>query len=121
MRMKKLLTFLTLLTLFFATGWAETKTYSLTPNEASTGTNSGSYIEKLTAFTYNNVSWMMTQWNPRTLQVRTNQSNAGSEFRFYTTSAFPGRITKVVISFSTFNVTDASTLMFLIGSAIGSV
>ena len=119
--MKKLLTFLTLLTLFFATGWAETKTYSLTPNEASTGTNSGSYIEKLTAFTYNNVSWMMTQWNPRTLQVRTNQSNAGSEFRFYTTSAFPGRITKVVISFSTFNVTDASKLMFLGGSAIGSV
>ena len=119
--MKRLLTFLTLLTLFFTTAWAAEKTYSLTPNEASTGTNSGSYIQSLTAFSYNNVSWKMTQWNPRTLQVRTNQSNAGLEFRFYTTSAFPGRITKVVISFSTFGVTDASKLMFLGGSALDDV
>ena len=97
--------------------WATEVTYSLTPNQSNTGLNSTSYITELTEFTYNSVSWKMNQWNPSTLQIKTNQDNATKEFRFYNTSAFPGNITKVVIKFSALTVTDASKLMFLGGNS----
>lgn len=92
-------------------------TYSLTPNQASTGSNATTYITSLTEFTYNGISWKMNQWNPKNLQIKTNQSSPASEFRFYNTSAFSGRISKVVITFSTLNVVDATKLMFLGGSS----
>ena len=92
-------------------------TYSLTPNAASTGNSSTSYITTLTEFTYNGISWKMNQWNPSTLQIKTNQGSAANEFRFYNTSAFSGRITKVVIKFSALTVSDASMLMFLGGTS----
>ena len=92
-------------------------TYSLTPDQASTGSNATSYITTLTGFTYNGVSWKMNQWNPKNLQIKTNQSSAANEFRFYNTSAFSGRISKVVITFSALTVVDASKLMFLGGTS----
>lgn len=95
--------------------------YSLTPDNASTGSDATAYITTLTEFTYNTISWKMNQWNPKTLQIKTNQSGAASEFRFYNTSAFSGRITKVVISFSALTVSDASKLMFKGGSSEVSV
>lgn len=98
-----------------SSAWADD--YSLTPNQSSTGSNATTYITTLTEFTHNNVSWKMNQWNPKNLQVKTNQSNAADEFRFYNTSAFPGRITKVVITFSALTVSDASKLMFLGGTS----
>lgn len=88
------------------------KYYSLTPDQASTGSSATSYITTLTEFTFNTIKWKMNQWNPDTRQVKTNQSNAANEFRFYNTSAFSGRITKVVITFSALSVSDASKLMF---------
>ena len=97
--------------------WGETVTYSLTPNKASTGLSSTSYITTLTEFTYNGISWKMNQWNPSTLQVKTNQASATSEFRFYNTSAFPGRITKVVLHFSTLTVSNENGFMFLGGTS----
>ena len=115
--MKKLLTFFMLLTLFFGVGRAELVTYSMTPDTASTGLGNTAYITTLTDFTINEVGWVMNQWNPTTLQVRTNQANPASEFRFYNTTAFPGRITKVVITFKTLAVSDASKLMFVGGSS----
>ena len=59
----------------------------------------------------------MNQWNPSSLQIKCNQSSATSEFRFYNTSAFSGKITKVVITFSALTVSDASKLMFLGGTS----
>ena len=59
----------------------------------------------------------MKQWNPSTLQIKTNQSSADNEFRFYNMSAFPGRIAQVVIKFSNLSVIDASKLMFLGGAS----
>ncbi len=95
--------------------------YSLTPDQASTGSNATTYITSLTEFTYEGISWKMNQWNPSTLQIKTNQSSATSEFRFYNTSAFSGRIAKVVITFSALTVADASKLMFKGGtSAVSS-
>lgn len=93
-------------------------TYSMTPDQTSTGSNSTSYIASLTEFTYEEISWKMNQWNPSTLQIKTNQSNSASEFRFYNTSAFSGRIKKVVISFSALSVSDVSKLMFKGGSSV---
>ena len=115
--MKKIFSFIMLLTLFCGVGWAAETTYSMTPNQQTTGSNSTAYVTSLTEFTYNQVSWKMNQWNPKTLQIKTNQSSATSEFRFYNTSAFSGRITKVVITFKTLAVSDANKLMFLGGTS----
>ena len=122
--MKKLLqlkTMLLLCALIVGSGsvWADaaTTTYSLTPDQSSTGSSSTAYITTLTEFTYGGISWKMNQWNPKSLQVKCNQTSAASEFRFYNTSAFSGRITQVVITFSAFTVSDASKLMFLGGSS----
>ena len=93
------------------------KIYSLTPDHSSTGSSSTTYITTLTEFTYNSISWKINQWNPSSLQIKTNQSSADSEFRFYNTSAFSGRIKKVVITFSDLTVSDASKLMFLGGTS----
>lgn len=93
------------------------KYYSLTPDQSSTGSEETTYITTLTEFTYATVKWKMNQWNPKTLQVKTNQSAAANEFRFYNTGAFSGRITKVVITFSALTVSDASKLMFKGGSS----
>ena len=112
---RPLLLMLALLLFGNARGWAET--YSLTPDSKSTGSSYTTYITSLTEFTYEEVSWMMNQWNPSTLQVKTNQANAANEFRFYNTSAFAGKITKVVVTFSAFSVSDASKLMFLGGTS----
>ncbi len=122
--MKRRFTILTaafalLVSLAFPLGmWGQTTaTYSLTPDQASTGSTATSYITTLTEFTYNGISWKMNQWNPSTLQIKTNQSSAASEFRYYNTSAIPGRITQVVMSFSALTVSDASKLMFLGGTS----
>ena len=92
-------------------------TYSLTPNAASTGSSSTSYVATITEFTHAGISWKMNQWNPSTLQIKTNQSSATSEFRFYNTSAFSGKIKQVVITFSALTVSDSSKLIFLGGSS----
>ena len=93
------------------------KYYSLTPDQSSTGSSATAYVTTLTEFTYATVKWKMNQWNPKSLQIKTNESNATSEFRFYNTSAFSGRITKVVITFSALTVSDASKLMFKGGAS----
>ena len=88
-------------------------TYSLTPDQTSTGSSSTNYITTLTEFTYNSMSWKMNQWNPSTLQIKTNQSSAASEFRFYNTSAMPGRITQVVLKFSALTLSNTSNTGFM--------
>ena len=105
-----------MLALNVGNAWAET--YSLTPDQAGTGLNNTTYITSLTEFTNNGISWKMNQWNPSTLQIKTNQSSAADEWRFYNTSAIPGKITKVVIKFSalTLKSTTATGFKFVGGS-----
>ena len=91
---------------------AESVTYSLTPNQASTGSTATSYITTTTEFSYNGISWKMNQWNPNTLQIKTNQNTYNSQFNFRNTSAFPGKITQVVMSFSTLTVKEPDKLLF---------
>ena len=102
--------------------WGETKTYTFTPDNATTGNAATAYVTSAYSFTYNDIGWSFNQWNPSTLQVKTNQSSADSEFNFKNTSAFPGKITSVVITFSALTVSDASKLCFVGGtSAISSL
>ena len=90
---------------------AATATYSMTPNAATSGSSSTSYVTTDTDFTYNEVDWTFRQWNPKTLQVKANQGTAGNEFCFYS-GAFAGTITKVVISFKSIgSITDAAKFM----------
>ncbi len=94
--------------------WGQTTdTYSLTPDQSSTGSSATSYITSLTEFTYSGVTWKMNQWNPSTLQIKTNQSSAASEFRFYNNSAFGGRITKVVLKFSALTLSNMNNTGFM--------
>ena len=99
-----------MLTLGIGSAWAAT--YSMTPNKAGTGLTNTSYITTLTEFTNNGVTWKMNQWNPSTLQVKTNQSSVTSEWRFYNTTAMPGKITKVVIKFSVLTLKSTTTTGF---------
>ena len=99
---------LLLLTTGIGEVWGVSVTYSLTPNQSSTGSSNTTYIETLTAFTYNNVSWKMNYWNPSNLQVKTNQSTTTSEFYLYNTSAFFGNISQVVITFSDLSLSNTS-------------
>ena len=94
-------------------------TYSLTPNNENTKLKDTAYITTLTEFTYSGISWKMNQWNPKTLQIKANQTSATNEFRFYNTSAFSGRITQVVITFSALNVKndDGSGFKFVGGDS----
>ena len=96
---------------------AESVTYSLTPNQASTGSTATSYITTTTEFSYNGISWKMNQWNPNTLQIKTNQSSYNLQFNFRNTSAFPGKITQVVMSFSTLTVIEPAKLLFKGGTS----
>ncbi len=119
--MRKLKLFLSLLMLFaFSLGnvWAADVTYSLTPNATSTGSSATNYQASLT-FTYNEIGWSMAQFNPSTRQTKTNQSSATAEFNFHNTSAFPGRITKVVVTYSALTVATgkASEFKFLGGTS----
>ena len=100
--------------------WAD-QTYSLTPNQSSTGSSSTSYIQSLTEFTYNSIKWKMNYWNPSSLQIKTNQSSASSEFRFYNTSAFPARIKQVVIKFSALTLSSTTNTGFMFKGGTSSV
>ena len=113
----KRISFFLMAMLFSMMSFAET--YSLTPDKTQTGLTNTSYITTLTDFEYNGVAWKMNQWNPSSLQVKTNQSSAASEWRFYNTSAMPGKITKVVIKFSALALKSTTTtgFMFVGGSA----
>lgn len=98
--------------------WAAEVTYSLTPDATSTGSSATSYQASL-SFTYEGVSWTMAQFNPSTRQTKTNQSSATAEFNFHNTSAFPGRITQVVVKYKALTIATGkqSGFMFLGGTS----
>lgn len=106
------LSMLMLLTISTNSAWGAEATYSMTPDKTTTGSSATSYITTLTEFTCDGIKWKMNQWNPSSLQVKTNQSSAASEFRFYNTTAFSGKITKVVVKFSALTLSNTNTTGF---------
>lgn len=114
---KKLFTLLCLCVLCIGSAWGADKTYSFTPDATTTGSSATAYVTSAYSFTYNEIGWSFNQWNPSTLQIKTNQSSAGSEFNFKNTSAFPGKIKSVVITFNALTVSSESGLCFVGGSS----
>ena len=92
MRMKKLLTFLTLLTLFFTTGWAETITVTI---QGFGGDNNSGYTTSAVSASFGGVNFSANNFIGSTGQVRGNKTNVGNNFYISNTSALPGNITKI--------------------------
>lgn len=93
MRMKKLLTFLTLLTLFFGVGWAETYTHTFASGQVSA---SGGNV------TLSNVSWTASEatyigFTNSALQIGSKNNPQTSEWTLKT-SAFTGTISEIKIN-----------------------
>lgn len=93
MRMKKLLTFLTLLTLFFGIGWAETYTHTFATGQVSA---SGGNV------TLSNVSWTASEatfigFTNSALQIGSKNNPQTTDWTLKT-SAFSGTITEVKIN-----------------------
>ena len=114
---KKLFILLCLCCIGIGSAWGADKTYSFTPDTTTTGSSATAYVTNAYSFTYNEIGWSFNQWNPSTLQIKTNQSSAGNEFNFKNTSAFPGRIKSVVITFKALTVSNANGLCFVGGSS----
>ena len=92
---------------------AESATITLIPNNKNTGASGSSYVTTPTEFTYEGVDWTLDEWNPSSLQIRTNKDAAKDEFCFYT-DEFPGAITKVVMTYSALTIASGKENGFLI-------
>lgn len=82
--------------------WGEEMT--IIPDKATTGSNSGSYVETATAFNTQGIDFIINNWNPTTLQIRGNKSTnnnlqKGENFCFRNKSAFPGDINTVTLNY----------------------
>ncbi|MGM9788187.1 MAG: hypothetical protein ACI3ZF_04695 [Candidatus Cryptobacteroides sp.] len=86
------------------------KSLSFKLDATTTGSSSSSYVTSAVAFTKDEVSYKVNQWNPSSLQIRCNQSSAASNFSLYNTSAIPGNITKISIEITSGIIADVSKI-----------
>jgi hypothetical protein len=102
MRMKKLLTFLTLLTLFFTTAWAEVKTETLTSEIAASGGGSttSTYSDWTFSFTDGTTYKGNSAASYESIQLRKSKNNQAKS-GIITTSSI-GKATKVAIVWNTY-------------------
>lgn len=66
-------------------------------NSETTGSSSSTYVTTAKEFTTNNVSFVVNQWNPSSLQIKCNQTTSNSNFQLRNTTAIPGKIRKISI------------------------
>lgn len=101
-----LLTFIAVLTLGLGSKVkAEASSLTLVPNKATTGNSSTSYVQSAHTFNSGDVSYVINNWNPSTLQVRGNQTassnlQSGKNFYIHNTTEFPGSITSITITYT---------------------
>ena len=123
MRMKKLLTFLTLLTLFFGVGWAETKTATINFGSASGSTNINS--ASVTGSDSQGNTWTITTTgttsftpNSAYAQVGSNK-NPATKITFTTTLSSSVTFTSVSAKFGGFSGTTGSVYLKVGNTSIG--
>lgn len=90
------------------------KTITLTLNAATTGKSSSSYVSTATSFIYEGVTYNVNNWNPSSLQIRGNQTTqtnlqSGSNFMIRNTTAIPGKIKSIEITYTAGSVVAANT------------
>lgn len=70
---------------------------AFTPNKATTGSNSNSYVDSATSFSVDNVGFSINHWNPNTQQAKCNQSNVANNFTVKNTAEIPGNIKRIEV------------------------
>ena len=76
--------------------WAEDQTISIGVNPTSS--TSTSYLTSAQDFSVNGVSFTMNNYNPKSGQIRGNQSSASSNFYLYNTTAIPGTLKSITMT-----------------------
>ena len=96
-------------------------TSDITPTQAATGSDSTKYVTEPTTYKVDDVSYVVNQWNPKTLQVKVNggggdTSTDGSNFSLYNSSALPDSISKIEMTFTSTTTVTASWFQISTGS-----
>lgn len=91
---------------------ASAASISITPNKATTGSSSTSYVSTETAFTANGVGYVINNWNPSSLQIRGNQTastnmQSGKNFYIHNTTALPGAIESITLTYTAGSVVNS--------------
>ena len=92
----------------------EERTITLTLNSATTGKTSTSYVQTANTFTYDDVTYSVNNWNPSSLQIRGNQTTtnnmqSGKNFMLRNTTAIPGKIKSITITYTEGTIVAAKT------------
>lgn len=92
----------------------EERTITLTLNSATTGNTSTSYVQTVNTFTYDDVTYSVNNWNPSSLQIRGNQTTSnnmqsGKNFMLRNTTAIPGKIKSITITYTEGTIVAAKT------------
>ena len=101
------------------------QTLSFAPDQTTTGSNSSNYVSTETEFTTGNVTFKINNWNPTSLQIRGNQTTqqnlqSGSNFYLHNTTAMPGNITGITITYTAGTIVAANTYAMTDDNAITS-
>ena len=95
------------------------------PDQATTGSTSTSYVGTETTFTTQEVTFVINNWNPNSLQIRGNQTTqsnlqSGANFYLHNTTAMPGNITGITITYTAGAIVNTKTYATTNSSAITS-
>ena len=93
------------------------------PDQATTGSTSTSYVGTETTFTTQEVTFVINNWNPSSLQIRGNQTTqsnlqSGANFYLHNTTAMPGNITGITITYTAGAIVNTKTYATTNSSAI---
>ncbi len=101
-------------------GGGTTRTISFKLDQATTGNSSTTYVQAEASFIYDGVSYKVNNWNPKTLQIRGNQTTqtnlqSGKNFYLRNTTAIPGTITSISVEYTSGEL--VATNIYAISSA----
>lgn len=101
-------------------GGGTTRTISFKLDQATTGNSSTAYVQTEASFIYDGVGYKVNNWNPKTLQIRGNQTTqtnlqSGKNFYLRNTTAIPGTITSISVEYTSGEL--VATKIYAISSA----
>ena len=101
-------------------GGGTTRTISFKLDQATTGNSSTTYVQAEASFIYDGVGYKVNNWNPKTLQIRGNQTTqtnlqSGKNFYLRNTTAIPGTITSISVEYTSGELVAAN--IYAISSA----
>jgi len=100
---------------------ASSGTKVVVPNQTNTGSTATSYVTTATTFTEDSSTYVINNWNPKSLQIRGNQSSISSNFYLYNTTALPGAVQSVTITTQSASLKPAYWYVVTGTSSVGAV